>query len=47
MSLIFNKESMQVFRRDQNQYNIEMEFKNDKIDMKKLIDFPSLFLLQE
>ena len=27
MSLIFNKESMQVFRRDQNQYNIEMEFK--------------------
>jgi hypothetical protein len=47
MPLIFNKESMQVFRREPNQYNIEMEFINDKIDMKKLIDFPSLYLLQE
>ena len=47
MPIIFNKDSMQVFRRDQNQYNIEMEFINDKIDMKKLIDFPSLYLSQE
>ena len=47
MPIIFNKESMQVFRMDQNKYNIEMDFINDKIDMKKLIDFPSLYLLQE